>query len=242
MSCEKCIYECLKKASENFKIDKTFIDFMMKIHYACLRIYHIKLSEMAKSSKSGKPIGKMNLSQKEKAKIFSLVLFYFSNVKYQKINFIGPWLGLAEGFKCKNEDTAVQFFKDNLENKKFKDQMGCYVSMPPKSLGFMYKDKNGAHKIASENYQPYRGERLSLISNTISNATAIFKHRNCSDEYMYIHEFREIYQKQKDNIEYYFIVIAKGDRKNNLINFTTAFKLEGEDVFLKRLQKYEPLF
>lgn len=236
-----CKYDRLRRLIKKLHSNSKIVDLMERIHYAAIKIYTIRLQRKAEST--GRSACKITFSQKDITDIFALVRFYFERIKYRKLDF-SETNELTLGFRYKTEKDALQYFKEHLSEKSFKDSLGTTVLVPWKSHRFMYKDEEKEqHTVASEFYQEYRGKRQSLIPFTIENSQVIFE-RYCNlkknMERMYLYQIIEFGSDGKKQNPYFFAVITHGKRKDGFI-FTTAFRITNDNSLLKRIQDYTPV-
>lgn len=216
----------LNKLIESGVLEKQNQDRCIHVFYDAAKIIHFRQQR----------IGKPQLKTAQMAS--ALVLVHFCHFSLFKFDVTGQ---LACNFIECTEAQAVEYFSQSVLGS-VTDVRGRKITIDQGGIKSLYKDSEGRHRRAPENYIPMRGKRLPWIRHVLENAPSIFK----IDEKIrgrfqrsYLYAGLATIPLAAGAARNYFLVIVRED-SNEARRFLTAFEVGSHNAFLKKLEESVP--
>ena len=216
----------LNKLIESGVLEKQNQDRCIHAFYDAAKIIHFRQQRVEKP-------------QLKAAQIASaLVLVHFCHWSLFKFDVVEQ---LACNFIDCPEARAVEYFSQSVLGS-VTDVRGRMITIDSGGVKSLYKDREGRHQRAPENYLPMRGKRLPWIRHVLENASSIFK----IDETIrgkfqrsYIYAGLATIPLAAGAARNYFLVVVRED-SNGARRFLTAFEVGSHNAFLKKVEESVP--
>ncbi|MBI2069282.1 MAG: hypothetical protein HYT79_01660 [Elusimicrobia bacterium] len=182
-------------------------------------------------------INKQQLKRRDVIGALGLLKFHMEAVHHCDVK-LNPLLTQFMGPPI-NETVALDYY----EKSVIGEVMDIYkrkVVIDEDGMRHLYKEKasDGKHVMLPENFLVHRAKRLPWIRYAIENSKEVY--RLAEESWVtYAYAMVMVVPTASGPINNYFLVIVRG-KKNQPFRFVTAYYMEDDDDFLRRIEPFAP--